>query len=129
MAGAADGRPPSLSTRQSAGCFAVAAVGLAGAAICIVLGVRCIATTETFDCIGLLTVFPAMFLAVALVALAIGWRRFVTVDGGAGNRRAQLDLGASGQPLGRTPPPNTIPLPGRTPTASDEDRARDETGE
>jgi hypothetical protein len=125
---AADGRLPALTGRQSLGCFAVAALGLAGAALCIGLGVRCLATTETFDCIGLLTVFPAAFLAVGLTALAIGWRRFVNDTAATPARRAQVGLGAIWQPLGRPRQDSIIPLLGRSAAENEEQTGADGGG-
>jgi hypothetical protein len=125
---AADGQPPALTGRQSAGCFAVAALGLAGAALCIVLGVRCIAKTETFDCIGLLTVFPAAFLAVGLTALAIGWRRFVNDAAAMSARTAQVGRAAVWQPLERPRQDSIIPLSGRSAAENEEQPGGDGGG-
>jgi len=111
--------PIALSRRQGYGCLAIAAVGLLGAALCVVLGVRCLATDDLFNCIGLLTVFPAAFAAVGLVSLAVGVRRFTTADGAA-RAPGRLSFGGGWQ---RVEPPvqsgaarngdGVIELPGR----------------
>lgn len=108
-----------LSRRQGYGCLAIAVLGLLGAALCIVLGVRCMATDSLFNCIGLLTVFPAAFAAVGFVALAVGVRRFTTADAAAA--QGQISFGAGWQ---RVEPPSmdgawrngdgVIELPGRS---------------
>jgi hypothetical protein len=79
---------------------------------------------ELFDCIGLLTVFPAVFGAIGLVSGAIGFRRFTTVDAPAGpNRRVlgfrteRVSLGGDGAESPRRN--KVIDLPGRTNDAPD----------
>jgi hypothetical protein len=116
----AGSRPPQLqlSRRHSYGCLAIAAVGLLGAVLCIVLGIRCMARDDLFSCIGLLTVFPAAFAGVGLVALLVGMRRFTTPDAAAAQR--QISFGAGWQRVEPVPPPqarrnsdDVIELPGR----------------
>lgn len=89
-------QPRQLARRHAAGCFAIAALGLAGAVLCIALGIRCVAAHDAFNCIGLLTVFPAAFLAIGLTAFAVGWRRFVREPEGPARRPFSLD-GRGGQ--------------------------------
>lgn|GEM_PF-3768763 len=84
-------QPRQIARRHAAGCFAIAALGLAGAVLCIALGVRCAATNDAFNCIGLLTVFPAAFLAIGLIAFAVGWRRFVREPEAPARRPFSLD--------------------------------------
>jgi hypothetical protein len=112
--------PLSLTRRQSAGCFAIAALGLAAAVLCLVLGWRCTQTTMTFNCLGLLTVFPAVFIAVALVALAIGWRRFVRAEPVIGARR-QVSFGATWQTVEPPRRDGVIELPGRSSAGGERD--------
>ena len=76
MTSAGHGPPVALSQRQGIGCLALAAFALLGGVLCIALGVRCLLTSPVFDCIGLLTVFPAAFVAVGALSAAIGLRRF-----------------------------------------------------
>ena len=106
--------PLALTRRQSAGCFAIAALGFAAAVLCLVLGWRCTQTTMTFNCLGLLTVFPAVFIAVALLALAIGWRRFVRAEQVAAPARRQLSFGATWRTVEPPRRDNVIELPGRS---------------
>ncbi|HLZ73327.1 MAG TPA: hypothetical protein VKV26_25765 [Dehalococcoidia bacterium] len=112
--------PVAISRRQGYGCLAIAAVGLLGAALCIVLGIRCLATDDLFNCIGLLTVFPAAFAAVGLVSLAVGVRRFTTADASAAAPR-QISFGAGWQRVEPARPDGArrngdgvIELPGRS---------------
>jgi len=132
----AGSRPPQLqlSRRQGFGCFAIAAVGLLGAVLCIVLGIRCLARDELFSCIGLLTVFPATFAAVGLAALVVGMRRFTTADVAAAQR--QVSFGAGWQWV-EPPPPDgarrngdeVIELPGRSDQAGQQRNGEDKDGE
>jgi hypothetical protein len=76
-----------------------------------------VAKHDTFNCIGLLTVFPSAFLAAGLISGAVGLQRFTTPPGDSTSRIA-VNLGTGWQPVqvsqpNRTPgPPSVIHLPG-----------------
>lgn len=84
---------------QSAGCLAIAVFAAVLAAVCLVLGFRCVMTTDTFNCFGLLTVFPAALLAVALVAAVVGFRRFVSPEQQGKAAPRPLGFGEGWQPV------------------------------
>jgi hypothetical protein len=113
--------PATLSRRQSLGCLGLAAFALCGCVLCIVLGVRCLGGSDLFECIGLLTVFPAAFAAVGLACAAVGLRRFTTTVAGPADGRPQVSFrpgrAAVDRPAARHPRPGTsdevIRLPGR----------------
>ncbi len=115
------------------GCLAIAAVGLLGAVLCIVLGIRCMARDELFSCIGLLTIFPAAFAAVGLAALVVGMRRFTTADTTAARR--QISFGAGWQRVDAARRPDAgrddgvIELPGRSDAAGQQGNGEQDGGE
>ncbi len=67
-----------VSRRQGFGCLGLALFSLLSAALFVFLGYRCLLTQDFFDCVGLLTVFPAVFVAIGLVSGAVGLQRFTT---------------------------------------------------
>lgn len=120
MSDQAEGAGVSLSRRQGIGCLAIAAFSLAGAALCLVLGALCMGTRGFFDCIGLLTVFPAVFAVAGLASAAVGLQRFTSAGSNPESRRAPAGLAGAWQTVQPLPPtrmpsgdlPPVIHLPG-----------------
>lgn len=90
-----------VGRRQGFGCLALALFSLLGAGLFIFLGCRCLLTCEFFDCIGLLTVFPAVFVAIGLVSGAIGLQRFTTAGRRHSSAARLAGLESGWQPSGR----------------------------
>jgi hypothetical protein len=80
-------RTPATGRGQGYGCLGLALFSLLGTALFVILGIRCLQKHELFDCIGLLTVFPAAFATIGLTSAAIGLQRFTT----AGRRQGLAD--------------------------------------
>jgi hypothetical protein len=102
-----------LSHGQGFGCLALAALSLLAAGLCLALGARCMSGHGLFDCIGLLTVFPAAFALVGLGSAAVGLQRFTTAGRGV-PRTAPPGLGTVWRPVRveraeRPRPPGTLP--------------------
>lgn len=77
--------------RQAYGCLAIAGLAAAIAAAFVVLGLLCIRSHGNFDCIGLLTVFPIAFIALALAALAVALQNLK--GAGRASARPRISLG------------------------------------
>jgi len=71
----------------------LAAFSVLGVVLFVALGIRCLASHDLFDCIGLLTIFPAAFAVVAMASAAVGFRRFTTLDTPPQHSRAQIGFG------------------------------------
>jgi hypothetical protein len=122
--GSDDAPSATLTARQGFGCLALAIVSLLAAVLCLGLGARCMADSDLFSCIGLLTVFPAAFLVVGLVSAAVAMQRFTAAGRGAGSpERPPINLGTVWRPVPvrvRPEPPDVIHLPGASsPAAQD----------
>ncbi len=78
---------PAAGRGQGFGCLGLALFSLLGTALLVVLGVKCLQKHDLFDCIGLLTIFPAAFAAIGLASAAIGLQRFTS----AGRRQGLAD--------------------------------------
>jgi hypothetical protein len=110
------------SRRQGFGCLALALFSLLGAALFVFLGCRCLLTRGIFDCIGLLTIFPAAFVAIGLISGAIGLQRFTAAGRPQRSTAALAGLETGWQSLGSpgsngkrrfAEPPDVINLPPR----------------
>lgn len=103
-----------LTNRQGFGCLGLAVFSLLAAMLCLGLGARCMATSDLFSCIGLLTVFPAVFLVVGLTSAAVAMQRF-TAAGRGTTKAPAISLGTVWRPAAvplRPERPNVIHLPG-----------------